>query len=209
MVYVVIGITVALLGLWLWLNYWDLSKARNALDAAWSRVDTSLKSRHQLIEKLQQSARAEFKQEPELLVKLEVALAAAQGTTSREQSDRQIAEEKLGEALGQFLSALERHQEVLGAEPYNRLRDEIVSVEDELTVGRQQYNSLCVRFNMQLSVFPASLFASKLGMQPAAEFHMDDAFDRYPLKIKPTLPTPRRSLLLEEETGPAQSNPKE
>jgi LemA protein len=189
MIVVVIVVTVVVLALWLAWNYRNLAGLRKSVDDSWLRMNNALKQRHEMVPKLLEQLSSELKNGVEPAEKLRQALSKAAGVGSGSPADRQAAESELSEALGLVFHHVEQNAELLERESYQRLREEVVRVEDEITVEKSKYNSLVVRYNIQHTVFPTSFLAARTGLKPAFEFEIEDAFARYPLKFKATMPT--------------------
>lgn len=186
---VVIVVTVVVLALWLAWNYRNLASLSKSVDNSWARINNALKQRHEMVPKLLEQWSSELKGGMEPAEKLRQALSKAVEVQSGSASERLAAESELSEALGLFFHHVEQNAELLDRESYQKLREEAVRIEDEITVERSKYNGLAVRYNIKHTVFPTSFLAARTGLKPASEFEIEDAFARYPLKFKATMPT--------------------
>lgn len=202
MVYLVIAITIVALALWAGLNYRNLLALRRSVEACANKLSEQLKQRHDSIEKFVGSLPDELKQESDLTQKLREARARAVAQAQEPLKQRESVENELGDCIGRLLSALQKDGHLADSERYSQLRDRVLDVEDVVTLARQDYNDLVVRFNLQQTILPASLFAKKAGIKPLEEFEIDDVFAKYPLKIKGTMPTPKRSVIFGVEPEP-------
>ncbi|HEY9869540.1 MAG TPA: LemA family protein [Candidatus Obscuribacterales bacterium] len=211
MIVVVIVVTVVVLALWLAWNYRNLVGLSKSVDDSWARIDNALKQRHEMVPRLLEQLTSELKGGVEPAEKLRQALSKAADLRSGSPADRLAAESELSEALGLFFHHVEQNAELLDRESYQKLRDDVVRIEDEITVEKSKYNGLVVRYNVQHTVFPTSFLAARTGLKPAFEFEIEEAFARYPLKFKATMPTfvrGRRRIAGEQTEGEEQHDSK-
>ena len=203
MIYLVIALTIIGLGLWFGSNYKAVTDLRALINMAGSKVKEQLKLRHDGIEKFAGQVSNQLRKESDLISRLSGALSIARAQESELLAKREDAENDLGDCLGQLLQALQNDEQLAASDDYALMRDAILDIEDALTLARQDYNDLIARYNHKQRLVPVSLIADKIGIKPLEEFEIEDVFARYPLKIKGTLPTPRKSLL------PGMDAPKE
>jgi hypothetical protein len=95
----------------------------------------------------------------------------------------------LSQSLGRFFKRVEQNADVLERESYLKLREEVVTIEDELMTEIGKYNLAAGTYNVQREAFPNNVIAPKAGLGPVPEFEIEDAFANYRLKYKGTLPT--------------------
>ncbi|GEM_PF-1342479 len=193
MTYLVIAIMLIGVALWFAASYRALVGLSRSIRAAAETLAERLARRHQALGNLIELVSGELPKEPELARQLSEARAQAVAAAGRELKERQRLEDDLGERAGLLLAALQNDPAVGDDERYTRLRDAVLDAEDALTLARQDYNDLVVRFNARRTMLPARLFAARAGIGPVEEFNIGDFFARHPLQIKATLPTPGKS----------------
>lgn len=198
MIYLVLVLLVVGLALWLWSNCNAALKLQKSVSAARDKLDQRLKARHQSVGNFADSARRMSSRQEELVQKMTDAADKAATATGQPLAERETVEEELGDAVGRLLQSLQNENGMDDSESYIKLRDEVLDSEDSLTLIRQEYNHLAARLNLTRRMFPVNLLVDKLAIKQADEFEIEDTFARYPLRIKATMPTPRRAILAEE-----------
>ncbi len=189
MVVAVIIITIVLLAAWVGVNYRNLINERKSADQSWAKITASLKCRHQIVPRLIDELRSDLRNGTDVVEGLAKALDEARGREGASAGDRLMCESNLSEVLGKFFQRAEQNAELLEKESYLQVREEMVAIEDAIMSEKGKYNLSAGTYNVQREVFPNSFLASKTGLQPAAEFEIEDTFAEYRLKYKGTLPT--------------------
>lgn len=189
MVVAVIVITIVLLAAWVAVNYQNLLSERKSADQSWAKITASLKRRHEVVPRLIDELRADLRNGTDVVEDLASALDQARARESAPAGDRLMPESNLSEALGKFFQQAEQNSELLERESYLKVREEVVTIEDEIMTEKGRYNLAAGTYNVQREAVPNKFIAEKTGLQPAAEFEIEDAFAHYRLKYKGTLPT--------------------
>ncbi|MBI4533345.1 MAG: LemA family protein [Candidatus Melainabacteria bacterium] len=164
---------------------------RQSILQTWAETEARLKKRHEIIAGLLDLVKNSLGHD--LVARLSHAHKLAGSMSGPCTVQRASCEEELSESLGLVFHQLQETQVVSDSDSYIRLRDEVVSIEDEITLFKDKYNDFVVRYSARLKVFPESFIAAKAKLIAFEEFQIRDAFAKYPLKLKPTYPTPRKS----------------
>jgi hypothetical protein len=206
MLYLVIAFTVIGLAAWVAANFKRFSALKQSVASAAQEVAAALEARQEKTNLLLGQLAEVLGKVPELTNKLKEALLRATEARSRSLPDRSAVEDELTESIGLLFEELERNEVVAADQRYTKLRDEVLDAEDRLNLIRQKYNDLAVRYNVQQTLYPVKWFATNLGATTVPEFDIEDLFERHPLQIKGTMPTPRRSLILGGGEGNQSNN---
>lgn len=149
-----------------------------SVNAAWSEVDNQLQRRSDLIPNLVATVQGFAAQEREVFADIADARARLAGAGSV----RETAEsyEQLQSALGRLLVVVENYPQLRSNENFIRLQDELAGTENRIAVARQRYNGSVQTFNGRIRMFPASLFASGLGLTQRDYFEISEAAREVP-----------------------------
>jgi len=96
--------------------------------------------------------------------------SAAAGTTFDEL--RVAAENQLTAALRHLFAMAEEHPQLLASEEFQALEQNLKSVEESLGNARRDYNAAVRVYNRRVRMFPGSLLAGLLGLQPKPLFDL-------------------------------------
>jgi LemA protein len=173
---IALGVILAALGLTLMFVYNRLVVLRNRCANAFSQIDVQLKRRYDLIPSLVESARGYLEHERQALEDVTKARNAASGARLSSAADpSQVgamallgqADLALTGALGRFAAVVERYPDLKADRVIADLMEDLRSTENRVGYARQAYNDAAMEFNQAREVFPAVIFASLFGFQPA------------------------------------------
>ncbi len=167
---------LVVLGLFLWMNYNRLVKARNHCDEAWSNIDTELKRRYDLIPNLVRTVKGYATHERELLTQiagLREQVGNAQNTGNVAQ--RAEAEGMLGQALGRLMVRVEAYPDLKANTNFLELQHELVNTEDRIQAANRLYNGNVRENNNLVQMFPSNLVAGWFKFEEREYFKVDDA----------------------------------
>ncbi len=142
-----------------------------SVNGAWSEVDNQLQRRSDLIPNLVATVRGFAAQEQQVFSDIAEArsrLAGAQSVSETAESYQQMES-----ALSRLLVVVEAYPELRSNQNFIRLQDELAGTENRIAVARQRYNNSVQSFNARIRMFPASLFASGLGLTQRDYFEID------------------------------------
>lgn len=173
----IILLVVIALALWAIGIYNNLVSLKNRVNNAWGQIDVQLQRRYDLIPNLVESVKGYMDFEKSTLT--EVVQARSQAMAAREQIEKhggptegslkQLlgAEASLGSALGKFFAVAESYPELKSSDNMRMLQEELSGTENKVAFARQAYNDQVMSYNTSQQKFPAMLFASIFGHQPA------------------------------------------
>jgi LemA protein len=158
----------------------DLLSQREAMDAQWVQVQLVLTRRAQLAPELADLVKGHAQKEIAVfgdLADSRAALAAA-----RTPQETMTANAQLSYALWSLLALSENDPKLRGNTNFQRLQDELETVENNIAVERQKYNEALEHYNAQIQRFPDNIVASLSG------FTRNDAYFRPEIagRTKPT-----------------------
>jgi LemA protein len=176
-VWIVIGVLVVLIFLWLMLGYNGLVRRRNRVDGAWSQIDVQLKRRHDLIPNLVEAVKGYAAHERGTFEAVTNARANAINAQGPEQTAQ--AENALSGALKSLFAVAEAYPDLKANQNFLNLQEELTSTEDRIAYARQFYNDSVVSYNTKIQQFPTVILAN------AFNFDRRELFDAAPEDTEP------------------------
>jgi len=184
--WIVLGVIVALGAIAVFVIvgiYNSLVQRRNRFKNAFSQIDVQMKRRHDLIPNLVETAKGYMKHENETLeavIQARNQAVQVQDQAARDPTDagtmRKLAaaESSLGGTLGRLFALSENYPDLKADRQMSELMEELTSTENKIAFARQAYNDSVMHYNTAREVFPAVLFATSLGFQPAELLEFED-----------------------------------
>lgn len=172
--YIILGI-VALLLVLLFVSYNSLVRLRNKAREGYSTMDVCLKKRFDMIPALVEVVRGYAGHEADVLLQVAERRSRISGD---DLAGRLHTEEGIGNALKQIFVVAEAYPQLKADTNFLTLQQQIVKMEDELSLSRRYYNG-CVRMlNNQCQVFPQNIVAALFGFKPMPMFAVDSDDER-------------------------------
>ena len=174
--YLVLAIPILLLILACLVIYNKLVFRRNLFKDAYSRIDTELKHRYDLIPSLLERLKTHQTNEQEILEVVNRARNLASAANTRAAGNPGDpgpmkglidAEGVLKAALIRLFAFVENHPEIKADETVFKLMEKIRSTEDKIGFARQGYNDAAMFYNMSREKFPNLLIANPFGFKEA------------------------------------------
>ncbi len=157
----VLIITIAIVGLFIFMTYNKLVQLRTMVEEAFSTMDVCLKKRWDLIPNLVETVKgyATFEQEA-----LENVIRARSTPYSKLTADQKLdMGEKMTKDIGALIALGESYPNLKANENFSMLASQLVNVEDEIAKSRKYFNG-CVRYyNTKVQQFPNNLIADTFG----------------------------------------------
>ena len=138
----------------------DLQRQREAIDRQWSRVETALQRRADVIPSVVEPVKT-VDRHASLLPEIAVArgrLAAAHGPEEKVRANRELSL-----ALAKLLLQCETDPRMRSSDAFKRLQEELADREDEIANERFQYNNALEHYNARMQWFPDNVVASLAG----------------------------------------------
>ena len=192
-------------------SYNDLTAKQQTVKANWSKVESSLQRRADLIPNLVETAKLAGVQEQEvfgqiadarsrLLNATTAAPAAADGDKTPEQKQAVIdANNSFGGTIGRLLSLQENYPQLRSADAFQNLMTELSATENRMNISRIDYNDAVTAYNTERSQFPGIITSSLFGFKEEPYFKAEEG-----AKTVPKVGDPNS--LRKNNTAPAPAN---
>ena len=174
--YIVIGVVALLLVVLLW-GYNSLVRLRNKVNEAFATMDVLLKKRFDLIPALVEAVKGYALHESNVLVDV----TNKRSTASR--SAQLNGEAKIGDALKGLFVVAEGYPELKANGNFLKLQDQLVRMEDEISLSRRYYNGSVREYNNRCQVFPMNLVAGMFDFKPMPMFSVSSDAERRAVNV--------------------------
>ncbi|MEO0455106.1 MAG: LemA family protein [Cyanobacteria bacterium P01_A01_bin.114] len=159
-----------------WNIYNRLITLRARYRNAYAQIDVQLQHRYDLIPNLVETAKGYLQHERETLVA--VIEARNQAVTTMETASSApgnpqamqmmaAAEANLTSALGRLFAVSEAYPQLQANATIATVMEELRSIENELSLARQEFNNAVIAYNKQRGAFPNNVVASSFNFSPA------------------------------------------
>lgn len=142
-----------------------LVRRRLQVDNAYGSIEAMLKKRHDLIPNLVSAVRVYMLHEEGLLERI-TELRARAVSDALPADRRPVVEAELSQALSGLMVAVENYPELRSNENVLQLQAALNEVEEQISAARRFYNSAATDYNTARRVFPSSLVAGVLRLEP-------------------------------------------
>jgi len=172
--WIIAGVVVVLIGLWLVSVYNGLIKLRNLVQEAWRQIDVELKRRHDLIGNLVETVKGYAAHERGTLEDVMKARAAAMagGQSPAQQAQ---SEGLLSVALGRLIAVAEAYPDLKANQNFLALQQELTSTEDRIASARRYYNANVRELNTRVESVPSNVVAGMFGIRREEYFEAEGA----------------------------------
>lgn len=166
-------------------SYNDLTAKQQTVKANWSKVESALQRRADLIPNLVETAKLAGVQEQEvfgqiadarsrLLNATGAAPASSDGDKTPEQKQAVIdANNSFGGTIGRLLSLQENYPVLRSSDAFLKVQDELSGTENRINAARQDYTDAVNAYNTTRNSFPAVLTAGLLGFKEQPYFEAE------------------------------------
>lgn len=175
-IYIVIGVVVLLLVVLLW-GYNSLVTLRNKVNEAFATMDVLLKKRFDLIPSLVEVVKGYARHESDVL------LEVTNKRTTANRGAQLNGEVKISDALKSLFVVAEDYPDLKANGNFLKLQDQLVRMEDEISLSRRYYNGSVREFNNRCQVFPMNLIANMFGFKPMPMFSVDSNAERQAVNV--------------------------
>jgi LemA protein len=170
---IVILVIIVVIALALVASYNRFVSQRNAVQNAWSDIDTELKRRYDLIPNLVSTVQGYAAHERGVFE--EVAQARSVGLQAQGPAAASAAEGPFQMALGHLFAVAEAYPDLKANQNFLQLQATLSDTENRIQAARQIYNSNVQSFNTRVQAFPSNVVANLFHFQPAEFFQIDAA----------------------------------
>ncbi|MNX31377.1 LemA family protein [compost metagenome] len=149
-------------------NYNKYVTAEENVDQKWSRIETDLQRRYDLIPNLVNTVKGFAQHEKDVIKQVTDARAALGGARTTE--EKAAANDQLQGALGRLLVVVENYPTLKSDAHFTQLMDELAGTENRIAVARGDYNDSVAQYNTMIKRFPGRLMAGIMGFDAKEYF---------------------------------------
>lgn len=165
--YILIAI-IAVLAIYVIVQYNKLINARNDVKEAFSTMDVYLKKRWDLVPNLVEVVKQYAKHEEDTFTKI---TALRTGNYDEMLTNKKInINEQLTEGISKVIAVAENYPELKASENFLNLSAELTKIEDEIANSRKYYNGTVRNLNNKIQMFPSNIIATIFKFEQANMF---------------------------------------
>lgn len=165
-----------------------LVEKEEAVNSAWSKVETQYQRRADLIPNLVNTVKgaANFEQETLTAVTEARSKATSMQLSPEMLNDPQAlenfqkAQSQLSGALSRLLVTVEKYPDLKANANFRDLQAQLEGTENRIAVERSRYNDIAKEFNTSVRKFPTSLIAGFSGFKAKAYFSAEEGAEKAP-----------------------------
>ncbi len=181
MPWIIVGIVVALLLIFVICTYNSLVKLRNNVKDGWAQIEVLLKRRYDLIPNLVETVKGYTKHEKETLKEIVEARNNALGAKTQEDEIKAAGE--VSKSLGKLFALAESYPDLKANQNFIDLQANLKETEDKISFARQFYNDTVLTYKNKLEMFPTNIIASMFGFKEEKFFEAETE-ERENVKVK-------------------------
>lgn len=168
--YVVIAV-IALLVIYLIVQYNAFVKTNNIVKEAFSTMDVYLKKRWDLIPNLVEVVKGYAKHEKETFN--QITSLRTNSYDSLPMDKKINVNQQLGQGITKIMAIAENYPELKANENFAKLSAELTKIEDEIANSRKYYNGAVRELNNKIQMFPSNIIAGVFGFKQANMFEIN------------------------------------
>ncbi len=165
----VIGIIIiALILVYIFIQYNSLVKLNNLVKEAFSTMDVYLKKRWELVPNLVETVKGYAKYEKETfseITKLRTNSYDTMTTNNKINMNEQLTQE-----ISKIMAISENYPELKASDNFSQLSKNLTKIEDDIANSRKYYNGTVRILNNQIQMFPSNIVAKIFGFKQANMF---------------------------------------
>ncbi len=181
MPWIIVGIVVALLLIFVICTYNSLVKLRNNVKDGWAQIEVLLKRRYDLIPNLVETVKGYTKHEKETLKEIVEARNNALGAKTQEDEIKAAGE--VSKSLGKLFALAESYPDLKANQYFIDLQANLKETEEKISFARQFYNDTVLTYKNKLEMFPTNIIASMFGFKEEKFFEAETE-ERENIKVK-------------------------
>ena len=149
-------------------NYF--TKLLNNVKEKWSQVEVMLKQRTDLIPNIVETVKGYSNYEKKTLT--EVINARNEAIKSSNKEDEIETNKKLGNLVKKMIVSFEKYPELKADKNFMDLQNNLVNIENSLSLARSRYNRAVLAYKNSLEMFPSNMFGIIFNFKPEMFFEM-------------------------------------
>jgi LemA protein len=175
--WIILGIVVILV-LWFVATYNSLVGLRNKVKDQWAQIDVQLKRRADLIPNLVETVKGYAKHESETLEN--VIKARNTFTTAKTPEEEMKSSGEITQALSKLMMLSESYPELKANENFMSLQNDLKDCEDKISLMRQFYNDVVLKYNNMIETVPSNIVANMGHFEKSTFFEIAEADKEVP-----------------------------
>lgn len=183
-----IGAVIAVIAIFFFVTYNGLVRRDEAVQTAWSNVETQYQRRADLIPNLVNTVKGYATHERTTLDQVVEARAKAlsfqvspNDLTPENIAAYQRAQSQVGSALGRLIAIAESYPDLKANQNFLELQAQLEGTENRIAVARKEFNGVVNEYNVAIRRFPANLVAGLFGFGPKSRFAADEGAQAAPV----------------------------
>ena len=152
--------------------YNKLTKLHNEVEESWSHVLVDLKRRSDLIPNIVSVVKGYSNHEKNTLKS--VVSARNKVVKSDTKEDSILNNELLDKNIKEIFILNEKYPELKSDKSFNKLIDELKTIEDDISISRKEYNDKVLKYTNTLEVFPSNLVAKAFSFEKESYFKTNE-----------------------------------
>lgn len=165
--YVVIAV-IAVLVIYLIVQYNGFVKTNNSVKEAFSTMDVYLKKRWDLIPNLVEVVKGYAKHEKETFN--QITSLRTNSYDSMPMDKKINVNQQLGQGITKIMAIAENYPELKANENFSKLSADLTKIEDEIANSRKYYNGAVRELNNKIQMFPSNIIAGMFGFKQSNMF---------------------------------------
>lgn len=181
MPWIILGVVLLLIIIYVIGTYNSLVSLRNKVRDQWSQIDVELKRRFDLIPNLVNTVKGYAKHEKETL---DSVIKARNTYLSASTPEGQMeADGELTKAVSKLFALSEAYPELKANENFKDLQAQLKDTEDKISFARKFYNDTALGLNNKIEMFPSNIIAKMFNFTKVEFFKANEA-ERENVKVE-------------------------
>lgn len=168
---VIIGI-IALIAIYVLVQYNSFIKLKNRVKEAFSTMDVYLKKRWDLVPNLVEVVKGYVKHESGVLEEIVKLRNISYDKMSL--SDKIDTNEQLSSGLSKIMAVAESYPDLKASQNFSDLTHQLSKIEDEIANSRKYYNAVVRNLNTKVEMFPSNIVAGMFNFKVQKMFEAND-----------------------------------
>ncbi|MCL5733927.1 MAG: LemA family protein [Patescibacteria group bacterium] len=181
-IYWVVAAVIAIILIWVVAVFNSLIVKNNRVKNAWADVDVQLKRRYDLVPNLVETVKGYKDYEASVLESVTQTRTSAISAQNGGIAARSQAENAFSGALKNLFAVAENYPQLRASENFQKLQDELTSLEDDIQSARRYYNAAAREMDNAIQVFPANIVAGAFGFKQPEFFGVEEN-EENPVKV--------------------------
>ena len=172
---------VVIVAIFIFSSYNGFVSKEEAVNTAWSNVETQYQRRSDLIPNLVNTVKGYAQHEQSTLEQVVEARAkatsinlSADELTPENLAEFQRAQSEVRSALGRLIAISESYPDLKANQNFLELQAQLEGTENRIAVARSNFNTATREYNMSIRRFPANLIAKMFSFRPKPYFEADE-----------------------------------